>query len=227
MKHHVEFDVELRKNPFKGLYIALEGTEASGKTTQVQKLKDYFESKGKEVVLTREPRKEGVIGDLVHQVLTGKKDFPSLALQYLFTTDRVLNHSEIVDPALEAGKVVISDRVFWSGIVYGVLDRMAENYDVKTEDYLLIAHSILSFYHQFIIPDMTFYLKIPLNISLERLKNERKQAKEIYEDEEKIKKVIDGYEELFERFRDQVITIDGTKSIDEVTAQMIKRIEQK
>ncbi|MBI4097494.1 MAG: dTMP kinase, partial [Candidatus Levybacteria bacterium] len=193
MKYHIEFDLELKRNPYKGLYIALEGTEACGKTTQVEKLKEYFSSIGREVITTREPRKEGIVGDLVHQILLGKKDFPAKALQYLFTTDRVLNHEEVVLPALKTGKVVISDRVFWSGIVYGILDRMGEDYDTNAEDYLLIAHSILSFYHQFIAPDYTFYLKIPLDISLKRLANERKQSKEIYEDKEKIRKVIEGY----------------------------------
>lgn len=226
MKYHVEFDLELRKNPYKGLYIGLEGTEASGKTTQVGELKKYFESKGKVVVTTREPRKEGIIGDLVHQILLGKKKIPEKAFQYLFTADRVLNHEEVVEPALREGKVVLSDRVFWSGIVYGILDRMGEDYDVKSADYLLIAHSILSFYHQFIIPDFTFYLKIPLGVSLKRLENERKQAKEIYEDSEKIRKVIEGYDIIFERFKEAIIVIDGEKSIEQVTAQMIKKIEE-
>lgn len=224
MKYKVEFDLELRKNPYKGCYIALEGTEASGKTTQVEKLKEYFESKGRVVVTTREPRKEGIIGDLVHEVLKGNEKFPSLALQYLFTTDRVLNHEDVIKPALEAGKVVISDRVFWSGIVYGILDRMGEDYDTKTADYLLIAHSILSAYHQFIIPDFTFYLRIPLDVSLKRLKNERKQEKEIYEDEDKIRKVIEGYDALFERFKDEIITVDGTKSVEDVTSEITTKV---
>lgn len=227
MKYKVEFDLELNKNPYKGTYIALEGTEGSGKTTQVARLREYFESLGKEVVVTREPRKEGVIGDLVHQTLTGKKDFPSLALQYLFTTDRVLNHAEVVDPALKARKVVISDRVFWSGIVYGILDRMKKDYDTKSADYLLIAHSILSFYHQFIVPDYTFYLRIPLDVSLARLKNERKQEKEIYEDKDKIKKIIEGYDSLFERFKDQIITIDGTRDLGKVTQSIVSQIKLK
>lgn len=226
MKYHIEFDLELKKNPYDGLYVALEGTEACGKTTQVQELKKYFESKGREVVLTREPRKEGLIGDLVHEVLKGDRTFPSVALQYLFSTDRVLNHEEVVKPALESGKVVISDRSFWSAVVYGILDRMGQDYDVKSADYLLIAQSVLSFYHQFIIPDFVFYLQIPLEVSLKRLQNERKQAKEIYEDEDKIRKVIEGYDAIYERFKDEFVLIDGSAPVDEVTAKMIAVIEK-
>src|SRR3989338_1520735 len=116
MRYHLEFDIDLRRNEEKGLYIALEGIDGSGKTTQAQKLKKYFESKGKDVVTTREPRKEGVIGELVHQILLGDRKFSPKAFQYLFTTDRVLNQEEIVLPALDRGAVVISDRTFWSGI---------------------------------------------------------------------------------------------------------------
>jgi dTMP kinase len=170
MKYHIEFDLELKKNPYKGLYVALEGTEASGKTTQAERLKEYFESKGKQVVTTREPRKEGIIGDIVHQVLKGELKMDSLAFQYLFSTDRVLNHREVVVPALESGKVVISDRSFWSAIVYGVLDKTEGEYKKETIDQLLVAQSILSFYHQFIVPDYTFFLKIPLNLSIEILR---------------------------------------------------------
>ena len=224
MKYHIEFDLELRRNPYKGMYLALEGTEASGKTTQVEKLKEYFQSKGKEVVTTREPRKEGIIGDIVHQVLKGELKMDSLAFQYLFSTDRVLNHREIVMPALEQGKIVISDRSFWSAIVYGVLDRAEGEYKNEVIDQLLVAQSILSFYHQFIVPDYTFLLKIPLEISIKRLQNERKQAKEIYEDETKIKKIIDGYDFVFKNFENEIITIDGSKGVEEVTREMVSKL---
>ncbi len=227
MNYHIEFNGELKKNSYKGLYVALEGTEASGKTTQVEKLKKYFESKGKQVVITREPRKEGVIGDIIHKVLKGELKMNSLAFQYLFSADRVLNHEEIVKPSLEAGKMVISDRSFWSAIVYGVLDKTEGEYKKETIDQLLVAQSILSFYHQFMVPDYTFFLKIPLNISIERLQNERKQVKEIYEDEEKIEKIIKGYEFVFKNFENEIITIDGSRGIEEITMEIIRLIEKK
>lgn len=223
MKKHIEFDLEFRKNPYDGCYLVLEGTEGSGKTTQVQRLKKYFESKGREVILTREPRKEGIIGDLVHQILLGDLKMNPVAFQYLFSVDRMLNHTDVVEPALKEGKVVISDRSFWSAVVYGVLDKEQE-YSKQNVDRLMVAQSILSFYHQFIIPDFTFYLKIPLEVSLERLKNERKQAQEIYEDKNKIKRLIDGYDELVKDFEGEIIEIDGTKDVDAVTDEIIGKI---
>ena len=226
IKRHIEFDLRLRENPYKGCYVVLEGTEGSGKTTQVEKLKEYFESKGREVVTTREPRKEGLIGDMVHKVLLGKLDMNPVAFQYLFSADRMLNHADVVEPALKDGKVVISDRSFWSAIVYGVLDKDQE-YSKSNVDRLLVTQSVLSFYHQFIVPDFTIYLKIPLDISMKRIAQERKQAAEIYEKEDKIQKVIKGYDELFSEFSDTVTEIDGTKSVDVVTSEIVKVVGKK
>ena len=224
MKYHVELDIDLRRNPYKGLYIAFEGIDGSGKTTQAEKLTEYFRSKGKSVVQTREPRKEGLIGDIVQQVLTGKIKMPSVALQYLFSTDRVLHHNEVIIPALKMGKVVVSDRCFWSAIVYGVLDRTNGKYNYKNANFLLIAHSILSMYHQFIVPDYTFYLKIGLPTALTRI-SKKDDVKEIYEDREKLKKVIGGYEWLAKKFPKQLTVVDVEGSVEKVTGDIVKLLK--
>lgn len=226
MKYHIDFDLELRRNPYKGLYIAVEGIDGSGKTTQVEKLAEYFRSQGKAVVQTREPRKEGIIGDIVQKVLTGQQKIPSIALQYLFSTDRVLHHEDVILPALKAGKVVVSDRCFWSAIVYGILDRTGGNYDYKDANLLLIAHSILSMYHQFIVPDYTFYLKISLETALLRIA-QKSDVKEIYEDKEKLRKVIEGYEWLARKFKNAITVIDGERAIEEVTESIIQNLESR
>lgn len=216
MKYHVELDIDLKRNPYKGLYIAVEGIDGSGKTTQAEELAKYFEKKGKDVVRTREPRKEGIIGSIIQKILTGKIKMSSVALQYLFSTDRVLHHEEVVIPALKTGKTIISDRCFWSAIVYGILDRNAGKYSYKNADFLLMAHSVLSMYHQFMVPDYTFYLKVPLSISIARI-SKKDDLKEIYEDHEKLKRLIEGYDWLAKKFKNEITIIDGDKSVGEVT----------
>lgn len=225
MNYHISFDLDLCRNPYKGLYIALEGIDGSGKTTQAEKLTEYFKKSGRKVVCTREPRKEGIIGDIVHQVLLGKIKMPSKALQYLFSTDRVIHQEELIIPSLKEGKVVITDRCFWSAIVYGILDRMEESkYNYKIGDLLLISQSILSMYHQFIVPDFTFYLKISLSTATARISNQEK-AKEIYESKEKLKKLINGYEWLTKRFLKEIVTIDGELPVKEVTRKLVSCIK--
>lgn len=225
MKYHVELDIDLKRNPYKGIYICLEGIDGSGKTTQAEKLTEYFKSKGKSVVQTREPRKEGIIGDIVQKVLTGKLKMSPIAIQYLFSTDRVLHHEDIIIPALKSGKIVISDRCFWSAIVYGILDRMQRTYNYKNTDFLLIAHSILSMYHQFMVPDYTFYLKISLQTAINRISG-KDDVKEIYEDREKLKKVITGYNWLVERFNKELTIVNGEGTVEEVTESIIKEISK-
>ncbi len=225
MKHHIEFDLELRKNPYRGLYIVLEGTEASGKSTQLKELASYFKKQGKEVVTTREPRKEGIVGDMVHKILLGDLKLNPIAFQYLFSADRMLNHTDVIEPALKQGKVVISDRNFWSAIVYGILDRSEKGFKKASMDQLLVAQSILSFYHQFIVPDFTFYLKIPLEVSLKRLGG-KSEMKEIYEDEDKIRMIIKGYNFVAKNFSGEITPIDGTQSIEQVTKSMIEIISK-
>lgn len=224
MKYRVEFDIDLLRNPYKGLYIALEGIDGCGKTTQVEKLCEYFKNKGKEVICTREPRKEGLIGDMVQKVLLGKVKMPEQAFQYLFSTDRVIHQQEVVIPALKAGKVVITDRCFWSAVTYGILDKAKGKYDLKDADQLLVAQSILSMYHNFIVPDYNFYLKISLETSLKRLKKKH-DAKEIYEDKGKIKLVVKGYEWLISKFKEEFVIIDGEKSVKEVGEEIIKSLK--
>lgn len=226
MKYKVSFNLDFKRNKEKGIYVALEGIDGSGKSTQTKNLAKYFESKGYKVLTTREPRKKGIIGDLVKKVLLGKVKFPKVALQYLFSTDRVLHHEELILPALKKGKIVISDRNFWSAVVYGILDKGEKNYDYKLADQIIVAYSILSMYHQFTIPDYTFYLRIPLATSLKRL-GLKSEEKEIYEDKDKIKKVLGGYEMIFKRFKKEITVIDGTLSEKEITEKMIKIIEKK
>jgi dTMP kinase len=228
MKQKVNFEIELKKNPYKGTYIAIEGIDGCGKTTQAKILANYFKQKEKKVILTREPRKKGLIGDLVHKVLLGETDMHPKAFQYLFTADRVMHYEDVIIPALKEGKIVISDRCFWSAIVYGILDRVGKNYNLKEADQILIAQSILSMYHQFIIPDYSFYLKISFDTSLDRIKEKhKKDKKEIYEDKEKLEQVIKGYNWLSKRFKDEIITVNGEKSVNKVTEELLKKINIK
>src|ERR1041385_3613736 len=110
MRYHVEFDLELKKNPYPGKYIALEGIEGSGKTLQTELLAKELQNKGLPVLITKEPTREGPIGELVHKILLSEVKVDPGAIQYLFAADRSVHQEEVVIPALKEGKFVISDR---------------------------------------------------------------------------------------------------------------------
>ncbi len=226
VKYHVEFDIALQRNTYGGLYVAIEGIDGSGKTTQVEKLAAYFEKQGKEVIKTREPRNDGLVGSLVRKILSEQIKVPSVALQYLFSADRAIHHAEIVIPALKAGKVVISDRCFWSAIPYGIMDTIMDKkdgkYDFETGEIILVAQSILSLYHQFTTPDKTFYLDVSIDTGMKRLTQEGKTT-EIYERKDKLEKILSGYKWLVDKFTTEIIVINAEQDVEKVTEEIVAR----
>jgi len=224
MKYHVNFDIEFRKNPYPGIYIAFEGIDGSGKTTQAGRLKEYFEKKGKNVFLTKEPTKKPPIGVLIHSFLLRKIKLPKVSLQYLFASDRAMHMEKFVEPSLQKGKVVISDRCFWSSVAYGILDKIENSGKLNSEDLILVSQSILSMYHQFIVPDVTFYIKISAQTAVSRLSKMGKQ-KEYYETLEKLIKIKSGYDWLVGKFGKEIVFIDGEQSVEKVTAEILKNYD--
>ncbi|HWY79068.1 MAG TPA: dTMP kinase [Candidatus Sulfotelmatobacter sp.] len=227
MKYHISFDIDFKRNPYKGLYITLEGIDGSGKTKQAEGLKNYFVSKKKEVLLVSEPRKDSkLFSDLVHQILLGKISLSPIALQYLFSADRVQNQEENVIPALKAGKIVISHRAFWSIVPYAISDLDPKLYN-NTAQFLLVANNVLSMYHQFILPDITFYLDVSVNEAMRRLRQRKNKQQEFYEKEEKLRKHTIGYQWEMKTFPKEFTIIDGNQSPEQVKKQIIKKILEK
>lgn len=226
MKYHFEFDIDLLHNPYPGLYIALEGIDGSGKTSQIDYLKKYFESQGREVVTTREPRKDvGLVAEINNKALQGTMKIPRSAYQYLFTADRIMHLEELVVPALTQGKVVITDRCFWSAIPYGAID-VDHQFDQKKAQSLLVAQGVLAYHYQVIVPNITFYFDLPVEESLRR-SGQVDKTKEIYEEKETLEQVVKGYKWLLKEFPNEFTVLDAKQSVEEVTKNMVQIVEQK
>lgn len=219
MKYHIEFDLDFKRNKEKGILIAIEGIDGAGKTTQAKLVAEEL-SKSSNVHLTKNPT-DGLIGKFIREVLAGKVDIPPVSFQYLFSADRQVQQEEIVNE-LKEGKIIITDRYFWSAIVYGIVDREGLDFD-QAGNLLLVSQGILSMYHQFLLPDLTIFLDIPMKVALERI-NLKKIEKEIYENEEKLKKIEKGYKWLINKFPKEFTIIDGTKSEKEITQEIVQLI---
>lgn len=223
--YHISLDLEFKRNAFPGTYIALEGIDGSGKTFQTEALTEYFTKKGKEVIVAREPRKEeGVLHEMISNILLGKVKMSPLAMQYLFTADRMLNQEETIIPALKEGKCVIADRSFWSIIPYAVSDLKLD----FTEDavmYLLMSQGILSAYHQTIVPDKILFLDISVDTAMERLAG-KSEAKEIYEKRSKVAKHYKGYHWVLDHYGEEFAIINGEQSQKDVTRDIVKVISK-
>ncbi|MDO8460926.1 MAG: dTMP kinase [bacterium] len=224
MDYHLAFDLPLKRNPYKGLYIALEGIDGSGKTTQVNLLRSYFEKKGKTVVITSEPRKKtGEIGRLINKILNAKVHVPMLAMQYLYSAERAVNHATVVIPALKKGKVVISHRCFWSAVAYGVFDKGELKYSDANTKAIMAAQGVLSHYYQFIAPDITLYLDVAADTALERISGVKKSL-EIYEKKKSLERVLLGYRYVAKQFPKEIVFLHGERSLQEVAKEAIEKL---
>jgi len=221
MKHHVEFDIEFLENQYPGKFIALEGIDGSGKSTQIQELKKALEKKGRSVVV-KHPF-EGEIGKFVRTILIGKVKVPPVALQYLIAANRDVQQKEIIE-ALQNNHDVIIDRYFWSAVTYGMFD-LADDSTEQTSNWLLTAYSLLSMYHRFLLPNTTFFLQISAGAAIERIDAMNKE-REIYEDEEKIKKINELYQLLIRKFPEQFTIINAERPIEMVTDEIVAKIEK-
>ena len=111
------------------MFITFEGIDGSGKSTQARLLADMLRKAGHEVVLTREPGGSPGAEEIRRLVLEGDPDRWSAETEILLFTAARRDHLErVIDPALAAGRIVISDRFFDSTRVYqGTAEGMDEN----------------------------------------------------------------------------------------------------
>jgi len=147
----------------KGTFIAFEGGEASGKSTQADLLKEYLESTGEKVVLSREPGGTP-LGNQLRQILldpaTGNISPRSEAL--LYAADRANHVFALIKPALENGDVVISDRYMDSSIAYQGAGRILQPAEVAR---------ISRWATESLMPNLTIVMDLPADVGLSRLES--------------------------------------------------------
>lgn len=195
----------MQKNAYLGKFIVIEGLDGSGQTTQVELLKSFFVEKKYKVISTKEPTLNSEIGRKIKEILKKKIKVESFKLQELFTEDRKEHLDNLIIPALEEGKIVISDRYFFSTFAFGAADGLDLNQLIKLND-------------QFLLPDLTFILKVSPQICIERIEK-RGGEKELFEKKEKLEKVWQVYSMLPNRF-ENVYMINGEKTKEGVFSQI-------
>lgn len=193
----------------KALFVAIEGLDGSGQSTQRKLLKNWFEKQGQECIMTKEPTSR-LVGGLIRAQLTGAWSSSPRALQLLFSADREIHLNEEVVPALEKGVHVITDRYFFSSIAYGMLD--------LEKDWLQEVNS------KFLMPDVTVYLDVSPSECLRRITGDRMQL-ELFEKEELLTEVRENYLELSKEYEFSVV--NGEKPVEEVHEEIIKLIKNK
>ncbi len=197
----------------KGLFITFEGGEGCGKSTQVKRLKAELESRGIEVLLTREPGGTILSEEIRRLIKDQEEDAPcDRAELLLFLAARAQLVRNVIRPALAAGKYVISDRFSDSTIAYqgygrGLsLDFISAANDFACED---------------LKPDITFLLDVDPEVARARMRS-RESATHTAADriekagEEFHARLREGFRALAAADRERIVTIDANGSPDEV-----------
>jgi len=197
----------MNKNYYKGKFIVFEGLDGSGQSTQVRLLKDFFINQGHSVISTKEPTLNSAAGKKIREVLDEKIKISPEELQQLFVEDRREHQQNLIIPSLEKNKIVISDRYFFSTFAYGAADGL----DLE---------KLIEMNSGFLLPDLTFLLKVSPDICIERILK-RGEGVKLFEKKEKLAKVWKVYEILLSRF-ENVNIIDGEKTIEEVFFEIEK-----
>ena len=190
-------------NSFKK-YIAFEGIDASGKSTQAQMFCDFLKKTNHNVFCTKEPGGTG-ISKKIRRILLEDRLNPK-ARFFLFLADRAI-HIETLKSYLKRGYVV-SDRCLFSTIAY---QSFGEGLELK-----FIEESNL-FATQGLLPDVTFIIDIDLDTMRKRL-----TKRDVIESkgDEFFKRVIEGYNYIADRF-DNVFKIDGRQPAEQVFEDII------
>lgn len=204
----------MQKQEFPGKFIVLEGIDGSGISTQSGILKRYLENKyGRKVLLSKEPS-EGPIGTLIRQVLTHRiQGIQDESLALLFAADRIDHLQHRIVPALQQGSTVICDRYVWSSIAYQGM-KMDEQWILETNKYA-------------IKPDLTIFVKVRPEVSIERITQNRFQT-DVFEKETILNAVMSNYIQIMNTWRKQgenILELSGEDSVENIAKTIAHTVD--
>jgi dTMP kinase len=196
-------------------FITFEGSEGSGKSTQMQRLAARLERSGVPYLVTREPGGTP-IGETIRQLLQFASHNSGMTPEtelLLFEASRSQLVREVIKPALERGLCVVADRFFDSTTVYQGAARKLDRQMVERLNAFAIGDCV---------PDVTFVLDVDAATANSRMQKPRKPDRMEQEPEEFYERVRDAYRELPAREPNRVVLIDGARDEDEIEKEIWK-----
>lgn len=207
-----------KKGKQNGFFVAFEGGEGSGKSTQIRRLSKWLRRNGLKVVVSKEPGGTSIGKRIRRLLLDPKLSLSPRAELFLYEADRAQHVDEKITPALEAGKIVISDRFMDSTTVYqGICRQFGMEW---TEELNYFATSGL-------YPDLVILLDLPPNIGFRRIQKRGELDRMESEKASFHREVRKGFLSLVKKYPERFAVIDGTQDKDFVTEQIRKVIWRK
>lgn len=197
----------------RGKFIAFEGCEGAGKSTQMRLLSEYLQKKGIKHIVTREPGGSEISEAIRKVILNGKFSQMSDECEaLLYAAARMQHLSDTVQPALERGELVLCDRYVFSSYAYQGFGR---GLDIK------FLKNINEYAVQHFMPDVTLFLNIPPRLAFERKhgadENDRiEQAGEAFH-----RRVYEGYLQLLQEYPEKIVSVDCSGSKFETSAKIV------
>ena len=178
-------------------------------------LAQYFEKKGKKVVLTREPGGKG-LGEKVRKILLNYDgEVSDRCESFLFLADRAQNIDIIVKPAVKQGEIVLCDRHIDSTVAYQGYGRGLDINEINMLNNLATGGKK---------PDLTLVFDVDVETSMKRVGKEKDRMESA--GIEFHNRVRNGYLELATQEPDRIKVLDATKTIEEIHEKVIEIIEK-
>lgn len=204
----------------RGIFVTLEGGEGSGKTTHARRLADSLLHQGREVALTREPGGTRCGEALRAILLDPNVSLSSVTELLLMLADRAQHVHEHLEPALTAGRIVISDRYSDSTTAYQGYGR---GFDLK------VLGDLNRLATNGVAPDLTFVLDCPAELGLRRARGRNPAGTatpDRFEGEqlEFHRRVCEGFRAIARDEPTRVTLIDSTRGVDQVSAEILSAV---
>jgi dTMP kinase len=199
----------------QGIFIAFEGGEGTGKSTQSKLLAQWLEKEGETVLLSREPGGTELGKDL-RKILLGHEtgDISPRAETLLYAADRAHHVYSVIRPALDRGEVVISDRYFDSSAAYQGAGRVLNPTEVAR---------ISRWATESLYPTLTILIDLPSEIGLGRLQSRDRLEAESNDFHERVRQ---EYLQIAMMDPERYFVVDGTQSVEEINAQITARVAE-
>lgn len=201
----------------KGKFIAFEGIDGSGKSTQIQYLMEKLKENNIYYYTTMEPT-DSPIGSLIHQIMMGRIKTDNKVIAALFVADRLdhlLNDINGLKAKIDEGTTVISDRYYFSSYAYHSVD-MPMKWVIQANDQC----------KRILQPTVTVFIDVDPDVAIERIAKNRFHQ-ELFEKKSRLVKVREKYFEAFKRERDNenIIVVDGNKQPAEIADEIWKKVQ--